>query len=220
MTFWWAMTVYRVQLVLNPDREAKDQFTNTWHIANRAGQTREDAVDNFVADLNTFYQAIDSTMGGFVNASVPHWRAYDISEDKPRVPFREGDLTALSSSGSSQAPTELAICLSYRGVYASGQSPRRRRGRIYLGPWSTSAIDATAAGRVAAATKTAIVDAADALQAAAAADPAYMWVVYSRVSDPAEEGVVGFWEVTQGWVDNAFDIQRRRGLSSSSRTTF
>jgi len=49
--------------------------------------------------------------------------------------------------------------------------------------------------------------------AAMAADANNDWIVYSTV-DQAGHEVIG------GWVDNAWDIQRRRGELSTSRLTF
>lgn len=88
----------------------------------------------------------------------------------------------------------------------------RRRGRIYLGPFGQTVLGTTAvtSDRPLAAAVTAIANAATAL-ATATAGAVVPWVIYSPTNG---SGAV----VTDGWVDNAFDTQRRRGVAATSRT--
>jgi hypothetical protein len=51
------------------------------------------------------------------------------------------------------------------------------------------------------------------MKAAAIASASWDWVVYSPTDD-------AYHEVANGWVDNAWDTQRRRGYKPTSRTTF
>jgi hypothetical protein len=48
------------------------------------------------------------------------------------------------------------------------------------------------------------------------ATPSCVWVVNSTIGDPLENTVL----ITNGWCDNEFDTQRRRGRDATSRTTF
>lgn len=212
------MPVIRALVTLNPAAEPEDRYVNTWHFINAdLGVTVADAAIAAGTALNTFYQSIDAHMTTALSGSVPEVRWYDISEPKIRVPFSTVNLTALAT-GTSRAVTELAICLSYNAQYESGQEPRRRRGRIYLGPWHNTAVD-TGTGRVSGTVVTAIANAAQVFLDASQASTAYKWVVYSRADDPTESGnVAAGREVIRAFVDNEFDIQRRRGQSSGVRT--
>lgn len=120
-------------------------------------------------------------------------------------------------------PNEVAVALSFHGnlttvpEFQGATRPRaRRRGRIFFGPLSISAQQHVAPfalqPRPASALKQLLLEHADLLmnQANAALLP---WVVWSR----AGQSVVS---VEGGWVDNAFDTQRRRGVAPTSRNVF
>jgi hypothetical protein len=66
---------------------------------------------------------------------------------------------------------------------------------------------------IAAATRTAAVNSWGNLLDASQAATAWKWAVYSTVN---ATGV----EVTNGWVENAWDTQRRRGRIATVRTVF
>jgi hypothetical protein len=114
-------------------------------------------------------------------------------------------------------PDEVACCLSYRHFpYDAGINPQSQRGRIYFGPLNPDAFEGSGGGdewntppRPATAFKNILAAAASDLEDANDADNT--WIVYSRVLDQ------GF-AVTDGWIDNAFDTQRRRGVAATART--
>lgn len=119
-------------------------------------------------------------------------------------------------------PSEVAICLSFHGAYGAdvefgtgGSRPRaRHRGRIFIGPLGLNVIDEDATTHetfVTAACRTDITVAANRLRNFST--NGIQWSVWSRVRAAVEA-------VTGGWVDNAFDTQRRRGNDPSARTTF
>lgn len=191
---------------------------NTWHIASRDATTPVNATNAFISDLNTFYQAVDAQFSSLLSGGIPLVQAYNLIENKPRQPIVETTLTALTTAATTAA-REICCCLSYRGVYESGVTPKRRRGRIYLGPLQDSAVDSSS-GLLSAATVTAIKNAGDVLQAASGASALYGWVVYSPTTDVAGTGETGMYECISGWVDNAPDIQRRRGQSIGVKQTF
>jgi hypothetical protein len=208
----------RVAVTLNPQAAGRDRFMNTWHIATRDATTPVDAADAFITDLNTFYQAIDAQLGDLLTGNVPLAQAYNLIELKPRQPIRETSLTTLTCSAN-RAARELAVCVSYRAEYQSGVTPKRRRGRIYIGPLGDGAISSSD-GLVAAATVTALQSAANTLQAQSAASSEYAWVVYSPTTDVTGTGETGMYEVVSGWIDNSPDIQRRRGVYGGTKSTF
>lgn len=123
------------------------------------------------------------------------------------------------SCGVAPAVRELCVCLSYKGTYLSGVSPKRKRGRIYLGPLAANTISS---GEVASAAVTVFKNAAQTLLTASDASSQYRWVIYSPTTDSAGTGLdLDSWDaVTEGWVDNNVDIQRRRGFSGGTRSTF
>jgi hypothetical protein len=106
------------------------------------------------------------------------------------------------------------LCLSFQAVKVSGQTQARRRGRVYIGGLGIVTTAGTTnsfpvpTGQVV----TNLVNAAQNL-GNDAPDANWSWVVYSRANDIVVN-------VDNGWVDNAFDTQRRRGNAPSQRETF
>lgn len=126
------------------------------------------------------------------------------------------------TAGYTSYPDEVAVCMSFHSTYASdpefgpgGTRPRARdRGRVYLGPWTSggSVADGTTNRlSISAGTRGMIAAAATRLIAAGATGPD--WAVWSRKNATMDP-------VTGGWVDDAFDTQRRRGEDPVGRTTF
>jgi hypothetical protein len=115
----------------------------------------------------------------------------------------------------SSAPQEIAVGLSYHATYSSipehgphSRPKARYRGRIYFGPVVTTAMTQDGTTKRCFVAPTVVTD----LKAAAAkllADQP-TWGVYSRV-DRIIRPVVG------GWIDDEFDVQRRRGTTAISR---
>lgn len=101
------------------------------------------------------------------------------------------------------------MVLSFQADKVSGLPQARRRGRVYFGPLGGAA---EASGRPGTTLLSAVVAFGAALLSESnLAD--WTWVVYSTVNN-------GGAPVTNGWVDNSFDTQRRRGLEWTARTTF
>lgn len=138
------------------------------------------------------------------------------------APVDVANFTLTSPAGTSSLPSEIAACLSFHGDYAGAVEfagstrPRARlRGRIYLGPLgnntNVSARDAT--------TKRENILSAFRVDATLAAArlrdrTASQWGIWSRTTI----GLVT--PVTGGWMDDAFDVQRRRGEKALLRTSF
>lgn len=200
----------RCEVTLNPSAGSRERIMNVWHIANISPSSVGAALTDFHADLDNFYQAIDVYLSNELTGAVPTVRYFSLIEPKPRQPVAELDLSALST-GSDRYMREACMCLSYKAEYVSGVTPKRRRGRIYIGPLSSSCVSTTT-GKLAAGHRGALVTAGQALFDAQEASGNYSWVVYSPTTDTAGTGEVGMYEVVGAWVDDEIDTQRRRGM--------
>lgn len=210
------MSVLRVMFVLEHDSGLpEDQSVNVWHFNSAAATAAEaeDASDLVVAWYNTDdgnghapRDYLSPVLSGAWSTKV-----YDLSDAEPRVPMFE-DNGSFAVGGTDPMPSEIAVCLSFQGNATSGGNQARRRGRIYLGPLDVSASDAQIPPRPSPALIESMRAAANnVLLPSNGNDPE--WCVYSRVDDIGRP-------VTNGWIDNAFDVQRRRGERANDRTLF
>lgn len=192
--------------------KAEDVFTNTWHFRNDNIVGDADEVADRLADhLAEFYTAtptnvaggiaLASRMSGQVIAGDIIVKVYDLGLPAPRFPLiRTRGNTVL---GSTSLPSEVACCLSL----VASQNTARNRGRIYLGPLTSNAGQFTnGAFRPA----TILIDSMLASLARLAGKAEHTPCVYSP-TDGAMKPITG------GWVDDAFDTQRRRGEDASMR---
>lgn len=131
------------------------------------------------------------------------------------APIRQ-DLWTLGSTDSGSLPDEVAAVITYQRAYGSdvefgpGVRPRARdRGRLYIGPFGPLALGQDSVTKepfVAAALGPVLEEAALHL----ITDSSSMWSQWSR-ANATTAPVVG------GWVDDAFDSQRRRGNKPTAR---
>lgn len=129
-------------------------------------------------------------------------KAYDAQGSTPVYP--QG--SAVRNAGASMntaCPRELALCLSFY----SGQNVGRKRGRVYL---PMGLVTSGSVGLRPSPTHISKVDDL-AVVFQDLGGPDVDWCVYSRADDVARP-------VTNWFVDDEWDIQRRRGLRSSSRS--
>jgi hypothetical protein len=201
----------------------EDRFLNTWHFAAEAGGTADSHYSAIQFELGSFYTAIkpylSSVALGATNLQI-ETRIYHGDDPEPREPHTVllgVDMTPHPNIG---LPNELAICVSH---YHRRNIPRQR-GRVFIGPLGNTAMAAGVSGagdrRIDPTCQDAFVTAAIGLLTGT---NGVVWCQksnyqFSATGDPA----VGptYREVTNGWVDNAFDIQRRRGTVASVRDTF
>ena len=201
----------------------RDASVNVWHticpdatdptVSATAVQT---AIIDFYTGVHAGSTARVSDMFSSLMSGSWNIRSYNLGEAEPRVPLLNVNPTAFTPSSFTQA-TEVALCLSFRQNPASGVNPRRTRGRIYIGPLgSAAAVIETSTGRPTVSAN-GIVPTLDAaatdLLADSVASSTWDWAVYSPTNGTAVA-------VQSGWIDNAFDTQRRRGIAATTRTTF
>lgn len=186
----------------------EDAVVNTWH----ADCTLlADGQDEFADALATFYEDIKSLLSANVALTGHSLTLYNMLDPEPRAPILTQAFT-FSATGSQAMVPELAVCLSFQGERESGVSQARRRGRVYIGPLGNS-VTSTTDPTVATSVINGIKAAGDQLLTTSNGSVNWTWCVYSQADDALVD-------VTNGWVDNAFDIQRRRGLTATVRSTF
>ena len=219
------MTVIRALVALHSESGLpEDDAMNVWHFGTNQSNIA-DMVDDVDTKLTTFYDAIGAiysanTLDG--NMTVKY---YDLEDAPPRTPVTTNTHVLAGLGDADALPTECAIVLSYHAGGLSGANPRRRRGRLYLGPLD-SGTSSTASGlvTVGGGIRTLIVGAADDLLAANDILGTF-WIVFSPTNAGAEpwssgDLTAGSSVTVGGYVDDAFDTQRRRGTAATTRTTF
>jgi hypothetical protein len=209
-----------VQVIFESDTGLPvDRVVHTFHFINAADTVWSGAqLDEIDLALESFYgttqagttQELDTFMSSRLSGAMTI-KHYDLHDAPPRAPIRTTIAPAIVP-GADSLPTEVALCLSYQGQRVSGLPQSRRRGRVYIGPLSVSAlVQATGLPNTAA---NGVIDTIAAcgtfLAGATWSALGTVWGVYSPTDD---QGVT----VTDGWVDNAFDTQRRRGEKATTR---
>lgn len=193
----------------------EDAVTNTWHFFNSSPY--ED-IDNVRDMLNDFYNEVapdapDSISSFYSGLSLTgKWtlKAYNLEDDKPRAPVQTW--TGDEEFGQSAIlPTEVALVQSFQAAQESGLTQARRRNRVYLGPFKAAANNGN--GRPDDDLVASMLFAGKQLLIAADTSIRWSWHVYSPTQN-------AHYPVSNGWVDNAWDTQRRRGLIYTQRGSF
>lgn len=207
-------------------------------VENTMAWTGDDDPDVAAADVNdalvNFY-----TVANGATHKVGHYLADSLSRTvAPHIDLYElTDLTGVTGIGtpvasralsavlpdaeaSDNLPPEVAVCLSFHGdltglVERSGATrpANRHRGRIFLGPLTTGTVHKitdTKVAEVRDVPRQAICDAAGRIIAGVFGAT---WCVWSRAN-------AALYPVVGGFVDNAFDTQRRRGVKTTLRTVW
>ena len=190
----------------------EDVFINSFYFRNdEIGVSPNGAIK---AALDAFYNApaangiaLSTRLSKIV---LPAWKIliYNLGQPPPRDRSELAGVALTRPTGVTAWPAELAVTASF----FAGTNRPRNRGRVYLGPWNTSAATTGTADEsaVAADLRAAI---ADRCKMLSTTSQNITWVVLSKADSMAKI-------VTAGWVDDAFDIQRRRGRKASTRTTW
>lgn len=179
-----------------------------------------DAVSNF---FETIYTAT-AKMAAYARPASFSQKIYDLNDATPRTPrFMRTDTLSVTQDTAPLVPTETSLVLSYRHNPQSGVAPARFRGRIYLGALGDNGGGVGGANAYPRPNTNLINNckAAGTALKASAATTNFRWVVYSptRVADGATKA--GACETVQnGWVDDTYDTQRRRGVPAINRNTW
>lgn len=190
----------------------RDVAVNTFAVV--AADATPGSLTDIYSAFDEFYQDIGSIFGRLVSRTAePIFKAYDLEAPEPRVPLLESEMTLLPAPGeAAQLPPETAVCLSFKGTYASGASNARRRGRVFLGPLEAGMLSNVTSTPVVTQSKVdSILTAAFVLSLNLTNDGHYLGI-YSRADSFVYRAV-------EAWIDDATDTQRRRGLDPGQRTT-
>lgn len=190
---------------------SEDVMINTWHFDVGTNPPNATTLDAINSSLYQFYTALKSFMSSSLMTGNYWTRMYNMADPPPRVPMRETLNTLAGLNGAQALPPEVSMCVSFEAIPLSGVRASSRKGRVFLPPVTVDnlALDAHWGTNII----TAAATAANNFLAASDAAPDWTWVVYSRTRE-----LLG--AVIRGWVDNAPDIQRRRGHDPTIRHTW
>jgi hypothetical protein len=205
------MGIYRAQVVVPAVNSlSKDAIVNNWGLYTLDSPSGVAAIVGPI--LRNFYDAWGANRSSMYAWTGARLKLYHMNDPKPRVPVADVALLLSGSVATNTLPTEVSLCLSVQASRVSGQSQRRRRGRLYLGPFSSASGDGLT-GRPASALRTTLATAAEAARVAFGATT----VGWHVVSQPKPTDPMTSAAVTGGWIDDAWDTQRRRGGQPSAR---
>lgn len=201
-----------------------DSVQNTFHFVTPSATAPY--MDTIAAQLDAAYGWIDTSLSNRVDTANARLTMYDISIEagggqppKPNPPVYDDPMTLSVAQAASSQPPELAICLSFQAASAAGRSQKRRRGRVYLGPWSQQGVVA-GGDVVTAGVETAVFNMGKALLDGFNVSGDVKWVVYSPTNAGTGAPQQATVNVDNIWVDNAWDIQRRRGIKPTTRLIY
>lgn len=202
------MPYYTTHVVLNNSNGIpNDRASNTFHVS----------ADDLTA-LGLFHDTLEdvyNNMGQFNSGAMAQnghiITSYLDTDPEPRIPVLITPFNLAIAPSGGWLPLEVSLCLSFQGDPLSGYPQAWRRGRIYF-PWIQEA-ENDSTGRPSSTLVNALVAQGDYILTTSASDGSWEWVTFSRVAP-------GYASVTNGWVDNEWDTQRRRGREATSRVTF
>jgi hypothetical protein len=195
-----------------PEDRVINTFTFLWDTTGAPIGDRMNAIRDALDDFYFLNTAGGSSIRAYLSNTLKSltYRGYNSFDPEPREATVRPSTDFLAPPAGNPLPSEVSVVASF---YAGRNLPRQR-GRVYLGPLSQTASNAPSStdidSRPATLLITTIAQAMARLRDATgiAATP---WAVHSTVDNLARV-------ITSGWVDNAFDTQRRRGASATSRT--
>lgn len=222
-------------IIPHSNGQAADAITNSWAFQTAGlGAPTSTERDNLEGDLIDFYVTTPASgvraVGAYISGEYTRATSgcsielYHIVVGALGSPFHIVNFTLPAASSLQPIPHEVSACLSFHadltGVaeeLPDTTRPRaQRRGRVYIGPLTTHALQNpggdNTASRVHSNLRNDATLAAARLKAAAASTHP-TWCVWSR------HGVV-LRPVVGGYMDDAFDTHRARGLKPTTRTTF
>lgn len=212
-------TTYKVTWQLNYFTNLpEDVIVNTFCFVWPVGTPTLTNWGNLRDDLLAFYQnnfsiGANLYMAPWLTLTGPRIKAYNLADPEPRTPVYQSTRTMADHRATSTVTTqETAVVLSFQGDPASGVNQATRRGRIYLGGFADIVEPGTSSTFPGLASDVLAGVAANATTLkSATAGHGWVWSVFSRKLGTSQA-------VTNGWVDDALDTQRRRETPATTRT--
>lgn len=192
---------------------SEDQYVNNFYFL--ADDDKVAAADDIAAALIDFYDTPGPAypINAYYHPCVSNlttFKIYKMTDAKPREPLVRTHTTTATRANGQGIPEEAAICLSFSA--ASPHTPRRR-GRVYIGPLNVGVVEEDVSSKASYVKAAVRADfAAAAVRLSAHVDAG--WLTHSSMAGGS------FAEVVTGWIDDAFDTQRRRGQAARSRYTW
>lgn len=199
----------------------EDRFINVFHFHDPTNLPYDGAAEVCRQRVSDFYlyAGANDPLGLYLSPYID--RTFQINSYNMLLDAGEREPTTetfeLPTGGDEGLPEEVAIVLTLNGA---PPITKRRRGRIYIGPlanqsttvdWADTATPCRVELSGASNIGSCILDKASVLADNAAATP---WCIRSQV--PTENYV----PIVSGYVDDAFDTQRRRGPDPTTRNFF
>lgn len=212
------MPTFHCQLIIPSSSSINaDSVVNTWSFGGTDpsnAATAEAAVDLLFDLYAQGTPALFDYYAGYLDFAQAHVKVYDINDPEPRVPV--ADIPFASSPDAlsgTNLPEETACCLSFQAAQQSGSPQARRRGRVFLGPLNTAAAGSNDDTPSRPNNTFLTLLAAEGASLISEGTNGLWWGVWSRVDNVIRR-------VENGWVDDAWDTQRRRGVEPTQRVTF
>lgn len=221
------MPTYRIRHVLPyVTLLPRDVAVNTFH-AWSAAELDAEQLDELAATFIRFYTDVTGNpsgqpLGAWISTQVSRdadacrTEVYSLADPEPRVPQLIVNWTmspAQTGAGVANLPLECAVVNSFQGALVAGLPQRRRRGRIFFGPLRTSASTGANPPVVQPNLRSDLIFRSSTLRDETITEAGCIWVVWSEV----DQNPVN---ITNGWVDDDMDTQRRRGLRAITRSTW
>lgn len=210
------MAIYRSQIVIpTASQLPSDVVTNTLHWLDPDGAYGYNAaIATLTVLIGNFYEAVYSSGHGMADYMRPAngtIRWYNLEDPAPRPPtIVPWGATPITQS-STNVPAETSCVLSFQAERLAGAVQARRRGRIYLGGLGTGWVGNSTAATPPRLATSAVNEVGNAANTMRLGVPgALQWVVWSETGN-------SYAIVTNGWVDQEPDTQRRRGWAPAGR---
>ncbi|MGV1050498.1 MAG: hypothetical protein ACOYD4_18480, partial [Solirubrobacterales bacterium] len=200
-----------------------DAVTNTWHFRRASGSDFSVAAGQIAVALSQVYTTTatpaTTTVGSYISdqfnraANACSIKMYDDSVAPPLVPLQY-TFTLPAATNATALPAEIALCGSFKAAVTPGLALERSRGRVYIGPLTAGCLAGTEIGgdqRPTTGNGGIMVAIAQAIKKLSLDinSNAHNHVVYSQTNN-------AMYVVQTVWVDDAFDVQRRRGCKPTS----
>lgn len=215
------MSTFRIQTRFpHADGDPADAMINTLHFEGDDNETDNafDMIEDFFNDTYAGGEVAAWISDDVVGSAVVS-TAYKLEDSEPRAPFATREWTLANAGAGAGLPPQVALVMSFQASKVSGQPQARRRNRIYIPGIKTTGV--SGGGLVTSALQDQVAASATGMLDASAASINMKWVVYSPTLAAAGSGPGdGTLDIADGWVDNSFDIQRRRKVNATVRDTF